>query len=259
MLDIWLMNVADLNHLLKFYTSSLIIVYQVTRWYCNREDKLVSNLARKYAGSRNFTACIVYTTIVCWHLYTYCTGKIFWSLRYIGPRYNAVALYNYCVSHQFINQNLRNIIFKNATWALMDLHIYLTLFTFCVCCFSGSTTRGTMEKPDASIELDSLASSLDILSLGSDSKLNNSDENHLKSLDETKDTDLKTRGPIGGVPVDVGIYSQTSYTPVQSARKYVRPNKSSFESKNPPTPDPDAMVEFCKEFVKIQDQTPLFS
>ena len=116
-----------------------------------------------------------------------------------------------------------------------------------------------MEKPDASIELDSLASSLDILSLGSDSKLNNSDENHLKSLDETKDTDLKTRGPIGGVPVDVGIYSQTSYTPVQSARKYVRPNKSSFESKNPPTPDPDAMVEFCKEFVKIQDQTPLFS
>jgi len=35
-----------------------------------REDWLVSNLARKYTGSTIFTACIVYTAIVCWHVHT---------------------------------------------------------------------------------------------------------------------------------------------------------------------------------------------
>jgi len=27
----------------------------------------------------NFTACIVYSAIVCWHFHTYCSGKIFGS------------------------------------------------------------------------------------------------------------------------------------------------------------------------------------
>jgi len=30
----------------------------------------MSNLARKYTGSMNFTACIVYTAIVCWYFHT---------------------------------------------------------------------------------------------------------------------------------------------------------------------------------------------
>jgi len=30
----------------------------------------MSDLARKYTGSTIFTACIVYTAIVCWHFHT---------------------------------------------------------------------------------------------------------------------------------------------------------------------------------------------
>ena len=35
--------------------------------------------SRKYTRSMNFTACIVYTTIPCWHFRTYETWKIFGS------------------------------------------------------------------------------------------------------------------------------------------------------------------------------------
>jgi len=45
----------------------------------------VSNLARKYTGSKIFTACIVYSAVYlrllidCLHFITYYTGKIFRS------------------------------------------------------------------------------------------------------------------------------------------------------------------------------------
>ena len=39
----------------------------------------MSNLARKYTGSMNFTAGIVYTAMVYWHFHTLYTGKIFGS------------------------------------------------------------------------------------------------------------------------------------------------------------------------------------
>jgi len=31
-------------------------------------------------GGKSFTACIVYTVIICWHFQTYNTGKTSWSL-----------------------------------------------------------------------------------------------------------------------------------------------------------------------------------
>ena len=62
-------------HMIPDYIS---IVYRVTRWHRPREDELVSNLARINTRSKNFTACFVYTPIVCWHFHTY-TGKIFGS------------------------------------------------------------------------------------------------------------------------------------------------------------------------------------
>jgi len=55
------------------------ILYRVTYWHRLGEDKLVSNLARKYTGSTIFTVCIVYTAIICWHFHTHYTGKIFGS------------------------------------------------------------------------------------------------------------------------------------------------------------------------------------
>jgi len=49
-------------------------------------------MAKKYTGSTIFTACIVYTAIVCWHFHTH----LYWK-KYLGamrrPRYDGVAVY----------------------------------------------------------------------------------------------------------------------------------------------------------------------
>jgi len=54
-------------HMIPDYIS---IVFWVTRWHRLGRDFLVSNLARKNKGSLIFTACIVYTAIVCWQFHT---------------------------------------------------------------------------------------------------------------------------------------------------------------------------------------------
>ena len=56
------------------------LAYRVTYWHHPREDKLVSNLDKKYTCSTIFTVCNVYTTVnsrfsvVCWHFHTCYTG-----------------------------------------------------------------------------------------------------------------------------------------------------------------------------------------
>ena len=113
MLDIWLMNVADLNHLLKFYTSSLIIVYQVTRWYCNREDKLVSNLARKYTGSTIFTVCIVYD-----YLLTF-SHTLYWENIW-KPRRVRVIMESQCIRKVVLFVGLSQFDFSWANFCFLE-------------------------------------------------------------------------------------------------------------------------------------------
>ena len=78
------------------------LAYRVTYWHDPREDKLVSNLARKYTGSMIFTVCIVYTTVcsrlsLCANIFTLVVLEKYlgatWWLCYNGFVSNRTALF----------------------------------------------------------------------------------------------------------------------------------------------------------------------